>query len=127
MKLTESEWQIMTALWKGHPATARELTERLPAEVRWAYTTVKTLLARLAAKGAVSERKRGNTSVYEPLVTQDKARRSAVSALLKQAFGGAVAPFLHFLADERDLSPRQRRALLDALEKERSGRKEKGR
>lgn len=127
MKLTESEWQIMTALWKGHPATAREIHERLPGDVRWAYTTVKTLLARLAVKGAVSERKRANTSVYEPLVTQDKARRSALSALVKQAFGGAVAPFLHFLADERELSPRQRRALLDALDKEGSTKKEKGR
>ena len=58
MKLTESEWQIMNALWQGHPATAREVAERLPNEVSWAYTTIKTMLTRLAAKNAVSEEKR---------------------------------------------------------------------
>ena len=29
-QLSEAEWQIMKALWKDHPATAREIAERLP-------------------------------------------------------------------------------------------------
>jgi len=29
MKLTQAEWHLMNALWKGHPATAREISERL--------------------------------------------------------------------------------------------------
>ena len=118
MKLTESEWQIMNALWERHPATARELSERLPEEVNWAYTTIKTMLTRLAAKKAVSERKRANTSVYEPLVSQDNARRSAVHSLLDQAFDGAVEPMLDFLADDRKLTEKQRRQLLRLLQEE---------
>ena len=86
MKLTESEWQIMNVLWEHHPASARDLTERLPEENSWAYTTIKTMLSRLVAKTAVSERKKGNTSIYEPLVTRQKARRSALAALMNQAF-----------------------------------------
>ena len=77
MKLSESEWQIMNALWSGHPATARDLAERFPDEVTWAYTTIKTMLSRLVAKGAVAESKRGNTSVYEPLVSRRRARRGS--------------------------------------------------
>jgi predicted transcriptional regulator len=118
MKLTESEWQIMNALWEHHPATARELAERLPEDVRWAYTTIKTMLTRLVAKKAVSERKRANTSVYEPLVSRDKARRSAVRSLLDQAFDGAVEPMLDFLADDRKLNEKQRRQLLQLLQEE---------
>jgi BlaI family penicillinase repressor len=118
MKLTESEWQIMNALWEGHPATARELAERLPGEIRWAYTTIKTMLTRLVAKKAVSERKRANTSVYEPLVSRNKARRSAVRSLLDQAFDGAVEPMLDFLAEDRNLSASQRRQLLRLLQEE---------
>ena len=53
MKLTEAEWQIMNALWKGWPATARQIADRLPEEVNWAYTTIKTMLTRLADKKAV--------------------------------------------------------------------------
>ena len=44
MKLTEPEWLIMNALWDGHPAKARDVAERLPNNVGWAYTTVKTML-----------------------------------------------------------------------------------
>ena len=124
MKLTESEWQIMNALWERHPATARELSERLPEEVNWAYTTIKTMLTRLVAKKAVSERKRANTSVYEPLVTQDKARRSAVHSLLDQAFDGAVEPMLDFLADDRKLTGKQRRQLLQLLQEEEAEKEE---
>lgn len=116
MKLTESEWQIMTALWKRHPATARELSEHLPEGVDWAYTTIKTLLSRLVVKQVVGERKRGNTSVYRPLVTRSKACRSAFSSMLNQAFDGAVEPLLHFLVHDRKLSRRQRRELLRMLD-----------
>jgi predicted transcriptional regulator len=115
MRLTESEWQIMNALWRQHPATARELADNLPDDNQWAYTTIKTLLSRLVAKAAVSERKRGNTSVYEPLVSRDNARGSALGALINQAFGGAIEPFLSFLARDQKLTGKQRRQLEQLL------------
>ena len=126
MKLTEPEWLIMNALWQGHPATAREVAQRLPDDVQWAYTTIKTMLTRLAAKQAVSEEKRGNTSVYEPLVSRNKARRSALSSLLDRAFDGGVAPLLHFLVNDRKLSAKQRRELIRILEREEGQRGRSG-
>ncbi len=125
MRLTDAEWQIMNALWKQYPATAREIAENLADETQWAYTTIKTLLARLAAKNAVSEQKRGNTSVYEPLVSLKKARRTALRTFLNQAFGGTVEPLLNFLAEERKLSDRQRRELLKILQNEEARKGEK--
>ncbi len=118
MRLTEPEWQIMNALWHKHPATAREVADRLPEEIQWAYTTIKTMLTRLVTKQAVSERKRGNTSVYDPLMTREKARGSALGALINQAFDGAVEPFLNFLAKDKKLSEKQRQQLLDILDAE---------
>jgi predicted transcriptional regulator len=108
----------MNALWRGHPATAREIGERLPREVGWAYTTLKTLLSRLAAKSVVSEEKRGNTSLYSPLVSRSQARRAALGSLLDQAFDGAVAPLLRFVVHDRTLSDRQRRDLIRILERD---------
>ena len=118
MKLTQAEWQIMNALWERHPATAREVSERLGEENKWAYTTIKTMLTRLAAKSAVSERKRANTSVYEPLITRNRARKSAVASLIDHAFDGAVEPFLGFVAKNSKLSEEQRRELLEAIDRE---------
>jgi BlaI family penicillinase repressor len=108
----------MNALWKRSPATARDVAEHLPSDVKWAYTTIKTILSRLVVKNAVSERKRGNTSVYEPLVSRQKARRSALSSLLNQAFDGAVEPLLNFLVEDKKLSKKQRQELAQILEEE---------
>jgi BlaI family transcriptional regulator, penicillinase repressor len=120
MKLSESEWQIMNALWQRHPATARDLMDYLPEDVQWAYTTVKTMLTRLVAKKAISERKRGNISVYEPLISRKKARRSALYSFLNQAFDGAVEPLLSFIVKDQKLSEKQRQELIRLLQDEES-------
>ena len=118
MKLTKAEWQIMNALWQEHPATARELMQRLPKGVSWAYTTIKTMLSRLVDKDAVAEHKQGNTSLYKPLISQRKARSSAFRSLLDQAFDGAMGPLMHFLIEENHLNDKQRRELVGALQRE---------
>ena len=115
MKLTDAEWQIMNALWDEHPATARQISTRLPRKVGWAYTTIKTMLTRLAEKKVVRERKQGNTSIYEPIVTRRKAQRGALRNLVNQAFDGAFGPLMHFLLEDPSLSPKQRKELIDAL------------
>ena len=116
MKLTEAEWQVMNALWAKYPATAREVMDRLPPGVTWAYTTLKTMLTRLVEKQAVSEIKEGNTSVYKPLVSQQKARLNAFRSLLDQAFDGAVGPLVHFLIEERQLTSKQKEELSKVLQ-----------
>jgi BlaI family penicillinase repressor len=120
MKLSDTEWQVMNALWKQYPATAREIADHLPDEVHWAYTTIKTLLARLVVKEAISEHKRGNVSIYEPLVSLKKARRTALRSFLDQAFGGGLEPLLNFLAEERKLSDKQRKELAEIIESEKA-------
>lgn len=118
MRLSNAEWQLMNALWAGHPATARDLAERLPDEIDWAYTTIKTMLTRLEKKRAVSAEMRGNTSHYTPLVARDEARRSALRDLIDQAFGGGVQPLLAFLARDDRLSAAERRELERILDEE---------
>jgi len=117
-KLTQAEWQIMKVLWKKHPATARQVMAQLPKGVSWAYTTIKTMLARLAEKNVVSESKSSNTSIYEPLLSQRKARLMAFRSMLDQAFDGATDPLLHFLLEEKQLSAKQKRELAKVLNEE---------
>ena len=124
MKLTNSEWQLMNCLWERHPATARGIAERLPEDVKWAYTTIRTLLARLVDKGAVREYKEGKTSLYEPLLARDIARRSALKTLVNQAFDGAYGPLMHFLVNDQRLSRAQREALSEILEDQSDGKGE---
>jgi predicted transcriptional regulator len=117
MKLTEAEWLIMNALWDKYPATARDIAQRLPKEVNWAYTTVKTMLTRLVEKKAISESKKGKAGVYEPIISKLKARRSALRILANQAFDGAFGPLMHFLVEQQNLTAKQRKELIEILAK----------
>lgn len=122
MRLTRAEWLLMNALWQDHPATAREIGERLPPEIKWAYTTIRTMLTRLVEKGSISEHKRGNLSFYEPVLSRRKARMAALHSLVEQAFDGTFAPLMHFLIEQEALSPAERRKLAEMLE----GKSKKG-
>ncbi|MHC4461937.1 MAG: BlaI/MecI/CopY family transcriptional regulator [Planctomycetota bacterium] len=122
MKLTEAEWLIMNVLWDKYPAKAREVAERLPDRVSWAYTTIKTMLTRLVEKKAVSEAKKGNTSFYEPILLRHQARQTALRTLLTQAFDGAFGPLMHFLVEDQNLTARQRKELIKILAKSRKAK-----
>ncbi len=118
MKLTDSEWLVMNALWERQPATARQIAENLPDEVQWAYTTLKTVLSRLVEKKCIAEEKVGNTSQYTSILSQKKARKSAFSKLMDQAFDGAFGSMLHFLIDDQPLTEKQRAEILKILHEE---------
>jgi BlaI family transcriptional regulator, penicillinase repressor len=117
MKLSQNEWKIMNALWKGSPATAREIIEQIPGNVGWAYTTVKTMLSRLVAKEAVSEHKRGNTSFYEPLIARDNAHKNAFTDLFEKVLDNGIEPLMHYLIEEKKISKKEREELIRMLKK----------
>jgi BlaI family penicillinase repressor len=117
MHFSEAEWKVMKVLWQQHPASVRDVLEALAEDTGWAYSTVKTLLARLVEKGAVGVHKRANASLFEPLVAAPEAQRSALRALLDRAFDGTFGALVHHLVAEEKLSPQDRdelRALLEA-------------
>jgi BlaI family transcriptional regulator, penicillinase repressor len=117
----ETEWDLLEVLWDKERATAREVTEALAKKRGWAVSTVKTLLDRMVKKELIAARQVGNVWEYTPAVRPVQARRSAWAELVQKAFGGAVAPALHFLATDAKLSKKelaQLRALLDGKEKD---------
>ncbi len=111
MRLSEAEWKVMDVVWEQSPVSARRVCEALEAETGWAYSTVKTLLTRLAGKGAVTFTKRANTRWFEPVLSRERARRSALKSLLDRAFDGTLGSLVHHLAHEEQLSPEDRERL----------------
>jgi BlaI family penicillinase repressor len=116
-QLTDAEWKLMGVLWSRGASSARDVLDAL-ADEGWAYTTVKTMLARLVDKGFAQADKQHNTSIYTAVLSEDEARRSAVDSLLDRAFGGVSQHLLAFLAHERVLSPQDMAELQRMLAKE---------
>lgn len=114
----------MNAVWDAAPATARDVLDRVGDETGWAYTTVKTLLSRLAEKGVLRETKKANTNYYEPLVSRDQARGDALQLLADKAFDGTLGGLLQHMVAKEKLSKRDKQRLaqiLDELDGKSSG------
>jgi len=67
----------------------REVSAELSRRRPLAYTTVMTLLDRLARKGAVGRRKQGRSHVYHPLISREAALELSVDRLVRDFFEGS--------------------------------------
>ena len=77
--------QIMTALWRLESGTVEQVRSGLPPRYRGAYTTVQTVLNRLAERGLLVRTKRGNAIVYTPKLTEAEY----VSRSIERTLAGA--------------------------------------
>ena len=113
LELFESEWAILQVVWEQEPCTAPDVQEALVNEKNWAYTTVKTMMGRMAKKGLLNVEKIRNLHFYRSAVTQKQARKSEITRTIKRAFEGAISPMMQFLVENEDIPD----AEIDKLEK----------
>ena len=118
--LSETELEVLKALWDCGSGTVREINELLSQRGRrWAYTTVLSLLARLESKGYVASDKSGLAHVFRPLVTRDKLLSQRLITLAEELCEGTATPLVHALVQGQRFTAEeieQFRALLDELE-----------
>jgi BlaI family transcriptional regulator, penicillinase repressor len=107
VELTQAEWTIIKAVWQSEPCTAPAIQERLLKETRWTYSTVRTLMDRMAAKGLLSAVKERNVTLYRSLVTRDQAQRSELLHTLKHVFNGALTPMVQCLLESGNISSKE--------------------
>ena len=101
---SEAEMQVLAALWDDAPQTAADLTARVGRANGWTQATVKTLLARLVQKGAVSAEADGRRYLYRPAVDRDAAVGDESQRFVDRLFGGRVSPLIAHLADREALT-----------------------
>ena len=103
-ELFETEWAILRVVWEKQPVTAPDVQEALAGEKQWAYTTVKTLMDRMAKKGLLSARKIRNLYLYSAAISKAEAVKCEIKRTLKRAFNGAFTPMVQFLVEHEELS-----------------------
>lgn len=86
MAMGDLEREVMQQLWdEPVPLTVRQVHERISRERDLAYTTVMTVLDRLAKKGVVKRVKRDRAYLYEPV----QSREEMTAALMMDALSAA--------------------------------------
>jgi predicted transcriptional regulator len=89
LDLAPLELDCMNTLWPMGEGTVREIRDRLAERLPRAYTTIMTIMDRLARKGIVERRKFGRAYIYRANLTAEDARAQALGHVVEKFFGGS--------------------------------------
>ena len=93
------ELECLKVLWTLGEGNVKDVRQALTGNRNLAYTTVMTVLDRLARKGGVARRKVGRSFVYVPVLSRGVLRRLAVQDLVDRFFEGSEAALMEFLRE----------------------------
>ena len=117
-RISDAELDLMEVLWAAdEPLTAAEVSDRLETQRDWSPATVKTMLSRLAAKGAITHREDGRRFLYSPAIERDAYVGRESRRFVERLFGGRLSPLVARLAEEDALDDADI-AAIEALLKE---------
>jgi len=118
--LSRRERQIMYIAYEMKEVSALQVLERLPEPP--SYSAVRALLRVLEQKGHLVHRQDGPRYVYTPRLPKDKARKNALSHLVRTFFDGSTESVVATLLDisEESLSEDDYRRLTELIEKART-------
>lgn len=120
----ELQAQIMATLWRLEAGTVEQVRGALSPRYRGAYTTIQTVLNRLAERGFLARSRAGQAIVYSPKLTEAQylsgtirhtlaaaspAARQAALAQLISGLGNSERADLKRLTDEVDAARRAKR------------------
>jgi predicted transcriptional regulator len=81
----ELQEQVMRILWKLGKGSVDDVRAGLPKQQRGAYTTVQTVLNRLADRGLLEREKRGKAFTYTPRLSEADYVSKSLSRTLSDA------------------------------------------
>jgi len=119
--LSQSEWTVMKVIWDEESMSAAEVYAQLSRHREWAYSTVRTLLRRMVAKGWLDYRRVGTSFLYRPAVARENAMRRAVREFTNRVLDGAMASFVAYYADDAGLTSDDLDRLEEIIRQHRKG------
>ena len=98
LDLAPLELECLSALWPMGEGSVRDIHRELAIARARAYTTVLTIMDRLAHKGIVTRRKVGRAYLYRANLSADEARLKAVEKIVAGFFAGSTDALAAHLA-----------------------------
>jgi predicted transcriptional regulator len=111
-EMTPAELRVMKALWQlGHGSVAEVRAELGTRGQDLAYTTVMTLLGRLAAKGAVLVDREREPFLYKPAHRRESVLRERLRAFVRETFDGEASSLVLRLVEDEVISREELREI----------------
>ena len=116
--LSNTELEIMLAIWQSHEPAVRDIVEVVYGEHSQSlHTTVKSLLERLIRKGFVECDRNDHIHRFRALVSRDEFAQSQVGKLAQSMYSGNLAPMLLSMVDQVQLSKKDKTTIEGILSK----------
>lgn len=110
--LGETEMEVLQHVWDLGEATVAEVHERVLRERKVAYTTVMTVLKKLADKGFLNVDDSAQSYVYSAARPPEEVRGELAEDLVEMAFQGSPAALVQTLVRREELTATEREEIL---------------
>lgn len=119
INLTSSEADIMRIVWdEGEPVTVRDVYERMRMKKSIAYTTVMSVMDKLAKKGFLIQDKSAAAYVYTASMSDAEVAGNILDSVIDKVLAGAAEPLVaRLLGTKKKLSQQQVKKLEERLKK----------
>lgn len=115
--ISEAEWRVMKILWEEPMLTLKQIAERL-ADSEWSYTTIRTMVGRLADKGVIAaDKSHAGNFKYYPLLAEDACKQDEVKSFMSRVFDDSFFGLVSSFAKETELSEKEKQELIELIEK----------
>lgn len=102
--LSKAEIGVARTLWELGRASAREVVEAMPEELRRDFSTIQTYLSRLETKGYVSSTLVGRTKFFTAKVKPTQVLNETINDFVDRLFAGRSLSLVKHLIDEGHVS-----------------------
>lgn len=102
--LGETEMEVLHHVWSMERATVAQVHDKILKNRKVAYTTIMTVMKKLADKGYLSYEKDGSTYVYQPAKSKDQVQQGLIDNLVEKAFNGSPAALIQTLVKRESLT-----------------------
>ncbi|MDR2026981.1 MAG: BlaI/MecI/CopY family transcriptional regulator [Prevotellaceae bacterium] len=115
-KLTIQEQEAILAVWKTGKGVIRDFMENHSKPVPH-YNTLVSTIKNLEKKSYVSHRVVGNVNEYFPVVDEEEYKKQFMKTVVKDYFSNSYKELVAFFADEKKISAKDLKEIIDIIEK----------
>lgn len=102
MKITDSEWKLMTSLWKN-PKTITQLTKEFKDDTGWSKNTIITMLKRMEEKGLIYYIENERAKVFYANCNKEEVAMDEAEVFLDKVFDGNVSMLVSAFVKNRSI------------------------
>jgi predicted transcriptional regulator len=114
--LGEAEMEVLQHVWDLGQVTVADVHAQIARKRQVAYTTIMTIMRKLADKGYLRFEKQGTAYLYEAARPSSEVKHSLLTGILRKVFGGSPVDLVESLVKYENLSDKERVDIKNMLE-----------